>query len=126
MNRAPTICLFLLLTLGPSAPAQQAGASFSESMHVRLVNVDVLVSDKKGSPVRGLAASDFELREDKKKVKISNFFAAGAGMKSSSEPSSLLIYVDERHLRVSNRDGISLIKTIKRYKRAIKASIEIR
>lgn len=42
---------------------------------VELVEVDVIVTDAKGQPVRGLTADDFELREDDKPVEIRSFDA---------------------------------------------------
>jgi len=42
-------------------------------MDVIVVNVEVWVTDKKDIPIRGLAASDFEILEDGKPVPITNF-----------------------------------------------------
>jgi len=54
---------------------------FSETIDVRVVNVDVWVTDRDGNPVTGLVASDFEVREDGYPVELSNFheFAGGLG-----------------------------------------------
>jgi VWFA-related protein len=68
------IALALLLPL--PARAQQP---LVESIEVRVVNIDVVVTDKSGKPVTGLTVDDFEVLEDGKKQKITNFFEARAG-----------------------------------------------
>jgi VWFA-related protein len=70
-----------LLAAGPAAIAspatppapQQEG--FGETVDVQVVNVDVFVADKDGNPVSGLNRKDFEVREDGKRVEITNFEA---------------------------------------------------
>lgn len=54
----------------PSEPEQ----TFFESVDVRVVNVEVVVTDKDGKPVPGLKREDFTLTEDGKPVEISNFY----------------------------------------------------
>jgi len=72
-----------------SQPAANAGAARTGSAHeavapivpaievlreeARLVIVDVTVLDKKGLPVKGLGASDFQLKEDNAAQKIAGF-----------------------------------------------------
>jgi VWFA-related protein len=66
----------------PPAPASAPsandgdGETFYESIDVDVVNVEVVVSDRRGHPVAGLGRDDFELREDGKPVEIINFFAS--------------------------------------------------
>jgi VWFA-related protein len=60
----------LLLTLAQQAPPQPTFKST-----VNLVEVDVVVIDKSGRPVRGLAKEDFEIREDGKPVEVATFTA---------------------------------------------------
>ncbi len=64
----------LALLAGP-APAQQddAAAAFSETIDVRVVNVEVVVTDEQGRRVRGLTASDFELLVDGRAVPLDYF-----------------------------------------------------
>ena len=47
--------------------------AFGETVDVQLVNVEVWVTDRQGNPITGLAIDDFEVREDGKRVEISNF-----------------------------------------------------
>ena len=46
----------------------------SESIDVRVINVDVVVTDKKGNPVTGLTKDDFLLYENGVEKPISNFY----------------------------------------------------
>ncbi|HYU80385.1 MAG TPA: VWA domain-containing protein, partial [Vicinamibacterales bacterium] len=46
----------------------------TETMDIRVINVDVVVTDKKGNPVSGLTKDDFELYENGVPKKISNFY----------------------------------------------------
>ena len=46
---------------------------FIETMEVRVVNVDVVVRDKKGNPVSGLTTDDFRILENGQPVEITNF-----------------------------------------------------
>jgi len=64
--------------VAPETPPDEQSIYF-ESVEVRVVNVDVYVTDKKGRPVTGLTKDDFELRENGKPVEITNFFAVEDG-----------------------------------------------
>ncbi|MCY3968661.1 MAG: VWA domain-containing protein [Acidobacteria bacterium] len=75
----------LLLASGAAARQQQdEPAVFSEVIDVRVVNAEVVVTDRDGNRVHGLAASDFELLVDGEPMPISYFteiaegFAQGA------------------------------------------------
>ena len=81
-----------------------------------VVRVDVLVTDKRGNPVRGLTAADFALEEDGKPAAIVAFEAPAAAGESRSasrpapQPASserpavpsdaptVVVYVDTRTL----------------------------
>ena len=66
-------CLVLSLVAASGALAQPA-EPFRDSVDVEVVEIDVLVTDRKGHPVRGLKREDFELTVDGRSVEISNFF----------------------------------------------------
>jgi VWFA-related protein len=55
-------------------PAQGEMPKLSESIDVRVINVDVVVTDKKGNPVTGLKKEDFEILENGVQKTISNFY----------------------------------------------------
>jgi VWFA-related protein len=100
-------------------------AQVSESIDVRIVNVDVTVTSK-GAPVRGLTRDDFEIFEDGRPQKITNFYsvaeparaaapAAANGVSAApaaaSEPEpdprfrrKVLVLVDNRHTARHQRD----------------------
>jgi VWFA-related protein len=65
----------LLLIAVPAFPQQQPPQPtfFSETIEVRVINVDVVVTGKDGRPVSGLTKEDFELFENGKPQAISNF-----------------------------------------------------
>lgn len=60
------------------APSEQAPPAavptFEDVVAVRVVNVDVFVTDRSGEHVPGLTREDFELRVDGKPMPISNFY----------------------------------------------------
>lgn len=81
-----------------------------ESIEVRVVNLDVVVTDREGKPVTGLKREDFEIVEDKRSQAITNFFevrggaptevaspdaAAGAAVPAAT-PRHFILFVDNR------------------------------
>ena len=80
MRRA-FIAAVVVLGLAASAPfavAQQQPAgempTLIENVEVRVINVDVVVTDKKGNVIKGLKKDDFEIYENSVRKPISNFF----------------------------------------------------
>ncbi|MEQ1644453.1 MAG: hypothetical protein ABL959_13480, partial [Pyrinomonadaceae bacterium] len=75
----PTSCLsFLLAFLFATTAIGQSPTPTPDSDDVvkittKLVQVDVVVTDKKGAQVRDLTAADFELLQDGKAQKIMGF-----------------------------------------------------
>ena len=70
-NRLVTALLFLAATA--------AHAQVVESIEVRVTSVDVVVTDRDGKPVTGLTKDDFEILEDKRPQKITNFYEVRGG-----------------------------------------------
>jgi len=71
-------------------------AEFSEFLNVEVVEVDAVVTDRRGRPVRGLSKEDFELYVDGEQVEFANFFEVRTFLKppkpsapDSSPPGSL-------------------------------------
>jgi hypothetical protein len=64
-----------------AAPAQEPSPPrvFSETLDVRVVNVETVVTDRDGRPVRGLSAEDFRLRVDGREVPIEFFTEVADG-----------------------------------------------
>ncbi len=66
--------LFILAAALPAAAQQdEMPAVFSEVIDVRVVNIEVVVTDREGNRVHGLEASDFELLVDGERMPISYF-----------------------------------------------------
>lgn len=124
IGQAGFLFLFLLWPLGLAA--QDEVPPLTETFDVRVVNVDVVVTDRKGVPIRGLEASDFELFEDGQPVEISNFFAYAPGSRNdpgnaegrgtgdaaappeatAREPLVLAIYLDENNVPPFARERV--------------------
>jgi VWFA-related protein len=68
MKSAALLLAFLLLT-----PAVIAQTPYIETFEVRLHNLDVVVTDKKGTPVRGLTKDDFVVVENGANQEVTNF-----------------------------------------------------
>jgi len=77
MARHSIALLALVTLLAPAGALGQAPAAdrtFGESVDVRVVNVDVVVTDRDGRPVQGLDAADFTVFEDGREQEITNFY----------------------------------------------------
>ncbi len=110
--------------LGPSLAAQDEPVPeiFQESIGVELVNIDVVVTDKKGQLVEGLDRDDFTLRIDGTEVPIANFYAvtpaaatarpspatapAAAPPAPAAKPLDLVIYLDSFYLTPISRQRV--------------------
>ncbi len=72
------LAIFLLaslLGLASAAPlSAQPTQPFVESVDVQVVEVDVVVTDRKGRPVKGLNREDFELYVDGEPIEVANFY----------------------------------------------------
>src|SRR5450755_2229057 len=69
-NRLPSIALLVFLT---SVAAAQL-PPLVERVNVSVINVDVTVTNRAGAPVTDLSPDDFEVLEDGKPQKITNFY----------------------------------------------------
>ncbi|MEA2564129.1 MAG: hypothetical protein QOH06_5633 [Acidobacteriota bacterium] len=119
-------CSILTLGLSLSAAAQQpsqpAPEPFGEVIDVRVVNVEVVVTDKDGNRVRGLKPGDFRLRVDGKEVPVDFFTevlggqaiapAAGQGQPATSVGPGeavgtwYLVFVDDFFAQSTHRNQV--------------------
>lgn len=98
------------------------------AVRVNVVNVEVVVTDAKGHQVLGLAAGDFEVREDGKQVPITNFYASGPAVPPVAAPEaaapvpqeaaapepppaeelalSMVVFVDNANIAYAGRKGV--------------------
>ncbi|HWW61959.1 MAG TPA: VWA domain-containing protein, partial [Thermoanaerobaculia bacterium] len=109
-------------TLLTSTPSHADVPSVGESIEVSIVNVDVVVTDKKGKHVRGLTQGDFEIVQDGKPQPITNFAEYGQEMSdvtvSVSSPNApraavaphpkrtLVVFVDHFSLKPFEREPL--------------------
>ncbi|HXI14680.1 MAG TPA: VWA domain-containing protein [Thermoanaerobaculia bacterium] len=77
LNRHLRSLLAILLSFsasGISAQEAQQLPRLVETVNVRVINVDVVVTDKRGKPIQGLKMSDFEIYENGKPQPVTNFY----------------------------------------------------
>lgn len=97
------------------APAQEK--PFAEIVDVRVVNVDVIVTDRDGQPVYDLERSDFEVFEDGEAQEVTNFYRVeGVRLRSdesgdwevisadSSFRRRMLLLIDNNFIEKPDRD----------------------
>ncbi|HEY4565060.1 MAG TPA: hypothetical protein VIJ36_18900 [Thermoanaerobaculia bacterium] len=67
----------------PPAPLPEIGASID----VRVVNVEVVVADRKGNRIEGLEAADFRLLVDGREIPIDYFTEVRGGAATANDSS---------------------------------------
>lgn len=94
MKRVAPI-LFLIIALAGAIPAQET-PRFEEKVEVRLIDLQVHVTDEDGNRVTGLTADDFEILEDGTEREITNFsevtpasLEGEAGMTATRRPDAI-------------------------------------
>lgn len=90
MRFARALLLLSLCTISSGAQTPEL-APLVERVEVRVVNVDITVTDQDGRPISGLTADDFEVLEDGIPQEISGFYeirdaAVQAGITGNYEP----------------------------------------
>lgn len=89
--------------LAQEGPSETPRAVFEESVHVKVVNVQVFVRDGDGNPVTGLTRDDFILREQKDPVTITNFYEVEDRVKVGDVPG---LVPDDPEIRFVDRPGL--------------------
>ena len=104
-----------------AAPAQTDEETFGESIDVRVVNVEAVVTDRKGNRVTGLTAGDFRLLVDGAEVPVDYFTEVAEGVALPAPRSaegapappattagpvgrSYLVFIDESVVKQPDRD----------------------
>ena len=76
-----------------------------ESIDVRLISLDAVVTDSSDRPVAGLTRDDFELKVENEPVEILSV-AAGEDLRTTvTGRLTILLFIDERHLQRKHRDA---------------------
>jgi hypothetical protein len=133
MGRAVVLVAGTLMLLSSLGSADEG--SFEDRVDVAVAEIIVSVADGDGRPVRGLAREDFVVKEDGRRVAITNFEAVDRGFSertypvpeedtslasgiqmetraleaprgTEEEPLFLAIYLDDIHTRIENRNRI--------------------
>jgi VWFA-related protein len=73
-------------TAGAAGRPQPVGPMFGETIEVRVVNVEAVVTDKRGNRVPDLKPQDFRLKVDGKPIKIDYFNEVRGGQAIAPEP----------------------------------------
>ncbi|HEX8618002.1 MAG TPA: VWA domain-containing protein [Thermoanaerobaculia bacterium] len=119
--RTVALALFVTVLNASVAPAQQT--SFSETVEVRVTNVEAIVTDKSGKPVPNLTKDDFEIYENGVRQQISNFAeirenvpsgtltasapaATPAETPRDTRPRIITVFIDNATLEMANRNAV--------------------
>jgi VWFA-related protein len=94
MNTRCRVCIYLFCLSLSSALAQQPAASPSPVAN-RRITLDVVVTDKSGTPTPGLQQQDFTLLDNKQPAKILSFDAKQGGGATADPPVEVILVVDE-------------------------------
>jgi VWFA-related protein len=120
VRRIASASLAFLVPLAALAQ-QQPSRTYGETLEVRVINVDVVVTGRDGKPVTGLTKDDFELFRNGKRKEISNFLEinersaasasaattpSGAAAPMPGERRHLIVFVDNTSLQPFNRDRV--------------------
>jgi VWFA-related protein len=116
---AAMVFLGLALPLrAQEAPRVPQGEEFGETIDVRVVNVEAVVTNRSGERVRGLKAGDFKLLVDGKEVPVEYFAEVAEGSAVSASGSggpvaageamgrNYLVFIDEAVSIRSQRDDL--------------------
>jgi len=141
-SQIKTVCAVIGLCLSAGLPAasQDPPSSlpgiFSEVLDVRVVNIEVVVTDKSGVPVRGLQPEDFVLTIEGEEIRVEYFSEIRAGVAAAvtaeqkamgvadlpavipGDPveTSYLVFIDEMFAIARDRDKVirSLMEQVPR------------
>lgn len=106
VNLSLLLSLLVVMTVGlPVESAAQTPPAVSEMLEVRLMNVDFIVTDPSGAIVSGLEGNDFELLEEGKAQKISNFSELPSSSAAGQSGKRIILYFDRMNLSTANRDA---------------------
>jgi VWFA-related protein len=120
----PVVLAFLLFVVPALCAENGRRHAGQETVHVEVVNVDVVVLDKSGNRVMDLTRDDFVLRENGKPVRLTNFHvfdrtsaapvtdspelpeAAAPVVADEHHRLRLMLFLDGYHIRFANRNRI--------------------
>ncbi|MEA2465808.1 MAG: hypothetical protein QOJ98_3555, partial [Acidobacteriota bacterium] len=123
MNARTAVLALIVTVLHASSAATQQTTPFSETVEVRVTNVEVVVTDSSGKPVHGLTKDDFEVFENGGRQLITNFLevreTAPSGTLTTSAPEAspaeapretrprvITLFIDNATLEMGNRNNV--------------------
>jgi VWFA-related protein len=86
--RQPSVLIpiiFLALAALPALAEERPAGAFSENIEVRVVNLEVVVTDRGGRRVPGLGPGDFQLRVDGRELPIEYFTEIAGGHRAEAD-----------------------------------------
>jgi len=119
--------LLVVASVMPGAQQKHAPPIVIETVQVNIVNVEIVVTDREGRSISGLESGDFEVFEDGKPIRITNFYAAvggrpapppgapspaGEAVQEHAAPTpeaqalGLVFFIDNANLTISRRTAI--------------------
>ncbi|OFV80655.1 MAG: hypothetical protein A2Y78_06410 [Acidobacteria bacterium RBG_13_68_16] len=119
--------LLVVASVMPGAQQKHAPPIVIETVQVNIVNVEIVVTDREGRSISGLESGDFEVFEDGKPIRITNFYAAvggrpapppgapspaGEAVQEQAAPTpeaqalGLVFFIDNANLTISRRTAI--------------------
>lgn len=120
MHPSPARALFL--ALGVFAATVAGAQTITEEIEVRVINVDVIVTDRQGATYPGLKREDFQLFEDGRPVEIKYFsrisdgemqldpepgqtaVAVAQDVKGVRTPTTWVVFIDQTNMRPARRN----------------------
>ncbi|MEM6702671.1 MAG: VWA domain-containing protein [Acidobacteriota bacterium] len=118
---SPAFAALFLAVAAPAVAQEELPSVFTETIDVRVVNIEVVVTDKKGERVTGLAQEDFLLKVDGKEVSLDYFTevregtAAAVGEGGQGAPgtqqgakvrTNYLVFIDDFFSVARDRDRV--------------------
>jgi VWFA-related protein len=114
-SRLVAILGLLAVTSSPGTGQEDLGAQrFDDTLEISVLNIDVHVTDKRGTPITGLTADDFVLLIDGRPAPLSNFHAVTDGRRQETAPDAPLeaepllvtLFLDNYQLRRADRSRV--------------------
>ena len=123
--RRGSLVLALFLPLLALAQTEAPAPQYGEEIEVRVIDIDVVVTDKQGNPITNLTRENFELYEDGKRVEIPYFTrivegriadvpaaapdpsqpaTAGAAPQTPRTPLTWILYIDQTNFPPQRRN----------------------
>lgn len=123
MNARTAVLALIVTVLHASFATAQQTVPFSETVEVRVTNVEVVVTDSSGKPVHGLTKDDFEVFENGGRQLVTNFAeiretgpsgtlttsetaAAADAAPRETRPRVITIFVDNATLEMGPRNNV--------------------